>query len=296
MNLPTWAGPSFNCSDWEGREGNDEFTLYHGSVDYDYFKTLKMDILQGRPFSRQFPTDLTSAFIVNRQAVKRMRMENPIGKRLSMGNRKGIIIGVVKDHHFDSLRSKINPLVLRLAPGETNYMIIRLKPGGIPGSLAFIEGQWKIYAPDYPFGYTFLEDVVERMYLGERILGKIVFVFTFLAIFISCMGLFGLVSFMAERRTKEIGIRKVLGATFSGIARLLSREFVKWILLANVIAWPIAYLVMDKWLQNYTYRVSIDIWTFLLAGGAALFIVLVTVGYQTLKAAAANPIEALRYE
>ena len=296
LNLPVWTGPSFNCSDWEGREGNDGFTLYHGSVDYDYFKTLKMDILQGRPFSRQFPTDLTSAFIVNQQAAKRMGMQNPPGKRLSMGNRKGIIIGVVKDHHFDSLRSKINPLVLRLAPGETNYMIIRVKPGGIPGSLAFIESQWEIYAPDYPFGYTFLEDVVERMYLGERILGKIVFVFTLLAIFISCMGLFGLVSFMAERRTKEIGIRKVLGATVSGIARLLSREFVKWILLANAIAWPTAYLLMNQWLQNYTYRVSIGIWTFLLAGGAALLIVLVTVGYQTLKAAAADPIEALRYE
>lgn len=295
-NLPTWAGPSFNCSDWEGSEGNEEFTLYHGSVDYDYFKTFKMKILQGRPFSRQFPNDLTSAFIVNQEAVKQMGMENPIGKRLSMGDRKGIIIGVVKDHHYDSLRSKINPLVLKLAPGETDFMIIRLKPGNISGSLAFIEGQWKTYAPDYPFEYMFLEELVERMYLVEGILGKIVFVFTLLAIFISCMGLFGLVSFMAERRTKEIGIRKALGATVPGIARLLSKEFVKWILVANAAAWPIAFLAMTKWLQNYTYRITIGIWPFLLAGTTALLIALVTVGFQTVKAATANPVEALRYE
>jgi putative ABC transport system permease protein len=175
-------------------------------------------------------------------------------------------------------------------------MIIRLKPGNISGSLAFIKAQWKTHAPDYPFEYMFLEEVVERMYLVEGILGKIVFVFTLLAIFISCMGLFGLVSFMVERRTKEIGIRKVLGATVPGIARLLSKEFVKWILVANAAAWPIAFLAMTKWLQNYTYRITIGIWPFLLAGTAALLIVLVTVGFQTVKAATANPVEALRYE
>ena len=142
----------------------------------------------------------------------------------------------------------------------------------------------------------FLEELVERMYFIEGILGKIVFVFTLLAIFISCMGLFGLVSFMAERRTKEIGIRKVLGATVPGIARLLSKEFVKWILVANAAAWPIAFLAMTKWLQNYTYRITIGIWPFLLAGTTALLIVLVTVGFQTVKAATANPVEALRYE
>ncbi|MCP5102389.1 MAG: FtsX-like permease family protein [bacterium] len=296
MNLPNWTGPSFTCSNWEGRQGDEKFTLYHGAVDYDYFKTFKMDILQGRPFSKQFPTDSTSALIVNQQAAKRMGMENPIGKYLSIGRRNGIIIGVVKDHHFDNLRSKINPLVLRLAPGKADHMIIRVKPGAVPASLAFIEEQWKAHAPDYPFGYLFLEDLVERMYVIEAVLGKLIFVFTLLAIFISCMGLFGLVSFMVERRTREIGIRKVLGATVSGVARLLSREFVKWILLANAIAWPIAFLAVNLWLQNYSYRISIGIWTFILAGAAALLIVLLTVAYQTLKVAVANPVDALRYE
>ena len=296
INLPVWAWPSFTASKWEGKDTDRRLKLHYCYVDYDYFKTFKMKILQGRGFSREFPSDLTSAVILNEEAVKQMEIENPLGKHLDLMNHKGKIIGIVKDFHFNDLRSKIDPLVIKLAPKETDFMVIRVGPNSIPGALELIKRQWKSFAPDYPFKFRFLDDHLDLIYLPERAIGKVVSIFTLLAIFISCLGLFGLASFMTERRTKEIGIRKSLGASVSGIVRLLSKEFLKWIVVANIIAWPIAFLVMNKFLQIYAYRTTIGVWPFLLAGVLALLIAVLSVGSQSIKTAKTNPVEALRYE
>ncbi|NIM14088.1 MAG: FtsX-like permease family protein [Candidatus Aminicenantes bacterium] len=294
-SFPVSGLMSCTFSGWEGRDTDKKIVLYQCVVDYDFFKTFKMDILQGRGFSRKFPSDLTSAVIVNEEAVKQMEMENPLGKHMSIWG-KSKIIGVVKDFHFEYLRNKINPMVIKLAPQNTSHMIVRLLSGNIHDTLDVIKGQWKSFAPEYPFEFTFLDDRLNRMYFLEAIIGKVFWVFTGLAIFISCMGLFGLASFLTEQRTKEIGIRKVLGATVSGIIQLLSKEFLKWVLVANFIAWPIAFLLMSKFLQVYAYRAPMGIWPFLLAGVLGLLITLLSVGYQSTRAAAANPVEALRYE
>jgi ABC-type antimicrobial peptide transport system permease subunit len=296
LNLPNWRWPSFKLSNWEGKDTDKEIPMHHCSVDYDYFKTFKMKILQGRTFSREFPSDLKSAFIVNEEAVKQMEMKNPLGKYLHTWDHKGKIIGVVKNFHFDSFRNKINPLVIHLTPRETDYMILRVQTNNIPGTLNFIEHQWKSFAPVYPFRFTFMDERFNRMYVVEIAMGKVVSVFTVLAIFISCMGLFGLASFMTQQRTKEIGIRKALGASVPGIVQLLSKEFLKWVLLANFIAWPLAFLGMSNWLQIYAYRTGIGVWPFLLAGMLALLIAVLSVGSQSIKTAKTNPVEALRYE
>jgi ABC-type antimicrobial peptide transport system permease subunit len=296
LNLPYWTWPAVTLSYWEGSHIHKEIILHRLSVDYDFFKTFKMNILQGRSFSREFPSDTSSALIVNEEAVRQMKMENPLGKHISAGKYKGKIIGVVKDFHFDILRNKINPLVIKLDPRDTDYMLIRVHPDSIPMTLAAIENQWKSFSPDYPFKFTFLEDLLDRIYLVEVLIGKLVSVFTVLAIFLSCMGLFGLASFMTQQRTNEIGIRKAFGASISGIVQLLSKEFLMWIVVANAIAWPIAFLLMNWFLQIYAYRTSIGVWPFLLAGMLALLIVVLSVGSQSIRTAKTNPVEALRYE
>lgn len=205
-------------------------------------------------------------------------------------------IGVVKDFHFNDLRNKINPLVIKLAPRDTEYMVIRVHPDSIPGTLAVLETRWKSFSPEYPFKFFFLEDRLDLLYMPEKLMGKLISVFTVLAILISCMGLFGLASFMTQQRTNEIGIRKAFGASVSGIVQLLSKEFLKWIAAANIIAWPIAFLLMSHFLRIYAYRTSIGVWPFLLAGVLALLIAVLSVGSQSIKTAKTNPVEALRYE
>ena len=296
MNSPTWEWPSVTLSNWEGRNSDKEIKLYHGSVDYGYFETFKMEIIEGRSFSEQFSTDLTSALIVNEEAVRQMDMMNPIGKRLSAWDHSGSIIGVVKDFNFDNVRNKINPLVLKLAPEETQFIFIRIKPANIQNTLHSIENIVKRVAPEYPFEYSFLTDNLNNLYIIESVILKIVLYFTCLTIFIACLGLFGLVSFIAEERTKEIGIRKVLGASVSNIVLYLSKEFIVLVVLANIIAWPAAYFAMNKLLDNYAYHYNISIFVFLLSAVLAIIITLITVSYQALKAAYANPVDALRYE
>ena len=186
--------------------------------------------------------------------------------------------------------------MIKLTPKETYYMVIRIRPDNIPAALTAIKTQWKSFFPDYPFKVTFLEDRLDRLYMTEMSMGKLALVFTVLAIFISCMGLFGLASFMTQQRTNEIGIRKVFGAPVSGIVKLLSREFLKWVLVSNLIAWPIAFLVMNQFLQIYAYRTSIGVWPFLVAGVLALLITGLSVGSHSIKTAKTNPVEAMRYE
>ncbi|MGA1198175.1 MAG: FtsX-like permease family protein, partial [Candidatus Latescibacterota bacterium] len=259
-------------------------TSYAYSGDYDYFETMGIELISGRIFSRDYITD-KDALIVN-QTYRDKFPERNADK----------IVGVVKDFHTLSLHQKIDPVAIRLDADWRGNTLVRFGKGDVRGLLAFIENTWKQFVPNQPFVYTFLDDRLDRLYRAEQKLGRIFFAFSGIAILVACLGLFGLVAFTAERRTKEIGIRKVVGASVGGIVMLLSRDFVKLVLIANVIAWPVAYWAMRDWLANFAYRIDLGWEVFVLSGGLALVIALLTVGYQAWKAARANPVDALRYE
>jgi len=282
---------------WEGQNPSEEILFRCNLVNYDYFKTFGLKLVAGRPFSKEFATD-TNAVIINETAMKAMGLENPVGKRLAYqdGEFNIEIIGVVKDYHFRSLHQRIEPHILILNTDATQLLCARILGTDIPRTINEVEQVWKKFAPDFPFEYNFLDESLDNLYRPEMRISKIFRYFTILAIFISCLGLFGLASFMAEQRTKEIGIRKVLGASVPGIVLLLSKEFGKWVLVANVIAWPIAWYGMSKWLQNFAYRTNITWTAFIMSAGIALLIALLTVSYQSIKAALANPVQSLRYE
>jgi len=200
----------------------------------------------------------------------------------------------VKDFHFQPAHQGIDPLVLSI--GGPKYLSLKISTRSIPETIGFVEEKWKQFAPGRPFDYFFLDENFDKIYRTELRTMKLFALSSILAILIACLGLFGLISFMAEQRTKEIGIRKVLGASIPEIVILLSREFTKWIIIAIIIAWPVGLYIMQKWLQNYAYRINLGIWIFILSGIATLTIALLTVGYQAFKAARANPVEALKYE
>jgi ABC-type antimicrobial peptide transport system permease subunit len=288
--------------DWEGKDPKTESRMNEVLVDHDFIETLNMTIVQGRGFSKDRATDASEAYIVNEAAVKAMNLESPVGKRFYAptreGMREGTIIGVVKDFHFRPLHDEISPLVMFIAPEKYSFLCIRIQSeiSDMPGTMSFIESVHKKFAPNFPFEYNFLDETFDKLYKSEQKTGSIFGYSTFLAIFISCLGLFGLAAQMAEMRIKEIGIRKVLGASVSGITLLLSKEFMKWVVVANVIAWPVAYYAMNRWIQNFAYRTSIGLWIFFLAAFMAFLIALITVGYQAVKTAMANPVDALRYE
>ncbi len=294
----TFQIPSYNrysaSADWEGKDPSQTINLNISIVDPDYLDTLKLELIEGRNFSWDLSTD-KSHCLLNEEAVKQMGLDSPVGKWLDHGER-GEIIGVVKNYHFMPFSYEIQPLMLLYNPQNFRYAMIRISGMNIPQTLGSIEKVWNKFAPEYPFEYNFLNEDFEKIYKNEMRMGEVFRYFTFLAVFISCLGLFGLASFMAEQRTKEIGIRKILGASVSGITILLSKEFTKWVVVANAIAWPVAYFAMNKWLQGYAYRVNISLLTFALAGVLALIISILTVSYQAIRAALANPVESLRYE
>jgi len=290
-----WSNSTDDVS-WEGKRADEKIGIGVRMVDYDYLKTFQMEMAQGRFFSKEFPTDATEGYIVNEAAVKAMGMKSPLEKRFSLWDRNGKIIGVIKDFHTESLHNEIGPFVLLIWPDWYGWMSVKLKSDNVSSALGFLENKIKEFVLGYPLEYQFLDVEIDNLYKTEQLTGKIIIYITLLALFISCLGLFGLASFTAEQRTKEIGIRKALGASVSGIVVLLSREFTKWVVIASLIAWPIAYFAMNKWLQNFVYRTSIGWWTFILAGVLALVIALFTVSYQSIKAALANPVDSLRYE
>jgi putative ABC transport system permease protein len=258
---------------------------------------------EGRSFSREFPTDAGGAYILNERAVQLMGLESPLGKEIEVWRKKGVIIGIVKDAHFRSLKRQIEPQIQYfysdLDSSEMNefgVVLVRIKGGQTPEALALLEETWKKMERDYPFEFGFLDQSVDNQYRNETQISQIINIFTLLGLFISCMGLFGLSSFMAEQRTKEVGIRKILGASESQILFMLSTDFAKWVGLASLIAWPAAYFILRRWLGEFAYRVNISIPTFLLSTAFALLVALLTVGYQAIKAATQNPVESLRYE
>ncbi len=292
---PTQVG-NINPVYWEGRGPEQYETMNFIACDYDYIKTFEMEIVQGRDFSRDFPTDLQN-YIVNEEAVKFMGLKDPVGKLFSIWQNKGQIIGVVKNFHSRSLHNEIVPVCITLnQEWGPNYVFVRLKPANISQALNEVEEIWKKSSPHFPFAYQFLDEVFEEQYRTDQRTGAIFKYFAILAVFISCLGILGLAAFTAEQRTKEIGIRKILGASVSGIVSLVSREFIILLALANAIAWPAAYFLSRRLLDSYAYRTGITVWIFVTAGALALAVALFTVSFQALKAARTDPAKALRYE
>ncbi len=300
--LPTNIAKSNSGFDWEGRTAEEDLAMNRVLVDHDFVTTLNMEMVQGRSFSKKITTDASEGYILNETAITAMALESPVGKRFSFnardGLREGTIVGVVRDFHFQSLRNGMKPLTIYMAPDECNYICVRLRSDSpdLPGTIKFIEDKMHAVVPDLPFEYHFLDEAFDSMYRAEQQLGKIFSYATFLAILIVCLGLLGLSAFMAEQRTKEIGIRKVVGASILNIVRLLTKEFVILVSLANIIAWPIAYYAMTDWLSSFAYRQRIGIETFVLAATLALVLAFVTVGFQATRAAFANPVDSLKYE
>jgi putative ABC transport system permease protein len=265
-------------------------------VGFDFLDTYKMKLAQGRFFSREFTSDRTQAFVINEAAAQAMQMSDPIGKDLEMYDRKGSIIGVVKDFHFENMHQKIEPLVFSFTE-HCVYFTIRLKGERLPETIQYIHKQTQTYFPDLPFEFHFWKDTLEQFYRTEWRMGQLFTYFSILAIFISCLGILGLASFVIARKTKEIGIRKVLGASVAELLALLTGDFMKWILWANAIAWPVAFLGMESWLRHFAYRTTIGWWwSFAAAAIFSLFIALLTISWEVLRAARANPVESLRYE
>ncbi|MCI0496573.1 ABC transporter permease [candidate division KSB1 bacterium] len=287
----------------EFQKDNGENKLVHYQlleVDYNFIDLFEMEMVQGRNFSRTFGSDSATALIVNETFVKQMDWANPIGKQVPQvwsgpDDARYHIVGVVKDFHARPLHLNIKPIIMRCRP-NSYWIHIRIIPGNFDGTLTDIQNLYNRFKARYPFQHFFLDDQFNQMYQSEQKLGQILMYSNILAIFIACLGIFGLATYTAERRTKEIGIRKVLGASIPGIVSLLSWNFTKWVLIANIIAWPIAYCGMAKWLQNFTYRINLEWWTFVSAGFVTLLIALITVCYHSLNAAVANPVKSLRYE
>lgn len=284
--------------DWPNDQIGNKVTVYVGHVDYDFTDLYDIKVTKGRNFSRDFPTDENRAILLNEAAVKSLGWESTLGRMVSHYGSPGAveIIGIVKNFNFQSLHTKIKPLYLYLDPSGGNYLSVKIKASNIPETIEFLRAGMKRFSPNYPFEYYFFDDVFDMAYRAEQRMESIFSTFAFLSIFIACLGLLGLVSFVAEQKTKEIGIRKVLGASATNIISLLSKKFIKWIIVANVVAWPIAHYFMNKWLQNFAYGIDFSLWIFALATVLALFIAFLTISFQTIKAATANPVDSLRYE
>ncbi len=271
--------------------------------DYNFARTYKITMAEGRFLSREHPSD-SGAIVLNQAAVKAFGLKDPVGKTLyslpSPGQKPQpfVIIGVMKDFNYQSLHQAIRPLGIGLFQrgGFGKFVSVRIVPGNYRRTIAFLQQTWNKYADNEAFDYDFLDQDLNHLYREDIRTDRIAGVFSALAIFIACLGLLGLAAFTTEQRTKEIGIRKVLGASVPELIGLLSSEFAKWVLIANVIAWPLAYLIMDRWLQNFAYKTSINLWIFVASGLIALLIAIATVSSQAIKAATANPIRALRYE
>ncbi|MBC7919788.1 MAG: ABC transporter permease [Ferruginibacter sp.] len=293
---PTQIENNTGGVDWTGKDPNVSILFTQAAVGYDFVKTMNLKVLQGRDFSKAFATDSVS-YLINEAAWQRIGYRDPINQPLTFWQKKGKIVGVVKDFHFNSFHEPIQPLILRL--GETDdygSALIRTEPGQTKEALASLEKLTKQLNPKFPFTYYFSDEEYQKLYQSEQVVGKLSNYFAFLAIFISCLGLLGLAAFTAEQRTKEIGVRKVLGASVGDIVALLSTDFLKLVLLANLIAWPLAWWATNRWLADFAYRTPIGWGVFALAGLAALLIALLTVSFQAIKAAVANPVKSLRTE
>ncbi|GAB4010023.1 ABC transporter permease [Spirosoma migulaei] len=294
--VPTNIGSSTGGVSWTGKDPNVNIEITQTAVGYDLMKTLKARLVAGRDFSPEFSMDTTN-YIINEATAARTGYKNPVGQPITMWGKPGKIIGVMENFHFQSMHTAISPLILRLStePSSQRYLI-RTQPGQTKQAVASIEALWKQQNPKFPFSYQFADDEYQKLYKSESIVGSLANYFASLAIFISCLGLFGLATFTAEQRTKEIGVRKVLGASVGNIIGLLSQDFLKLVLIAIVIATPLAWYAMTQWLEGFAYKIDLAWWMFALAGVLAIGIALLTVSFQSVKAALLDPVKSLRSE
>jgi len=294
---PTSISSNGGSASWDGKDPSQNYLIGYAAVDFDYPETLKIEMAAGRTFSRKFASDSGRAWLVNEEVAKLMGLAPAavVGKRFVWGV-EGTIVGVMKNFHYQSVRNAVEPLAVIVAPEEYRFTIVRLKAGEIPAALQEVKKTWQNVFPQYPCEYRFFDEDFGLMYQNDERMGSLLKVFAGLAVIIACLGLFGLASYTAEQRTKEIGVRKFLGASSPGIVFLLSREFAKWVMIANIVAWPCAYLLMKNWLQGFAYRSAIAWWLFALTGAGTLAIALLTVSFQAVRAARANPVDSLRYE
>ena len=296
-----WGGGIIRTIRAEGHEGTD-WRMPLLEVDEDYLDVFQIGLVEGRKFDPiAFPTDMSKAFIINETAVARLGWDDPIGKSFEWvdreRNRKGTVIGVVRDFHYSPLRDKIGPVALTLRHQQFYNLGARVKAEGMEETLTFFEKTWKRFAPaDQPFEYMMWDKQFEYMYSAEQRAQALTLLSSGMAILLACMGLFGLAAFTVEQRVKEIGVRKVLGASVSNIVLLISRTFAFMVLIANLFAWPVVYFAMRSWLDGFAYRTDLSWWIFVLSGVVALAIALFTVSFHALRAAVSNPVEALRHE
>lgn len=289
-----------NEAEWEGKPSGDKQTLMIHAVDYDYADLFSIEMAHGRFFSREFATDAMEGIVLNETAVRRLGWRNPVGKWFRCpipyqpDRPRGRVIGVVKDYNFRSLHEPIEPLILAIAPGWITDLYIRLDGNDLSAAVSSVGKIMAQYAPDYPFEFRFLDEEIENLYQAETRMGTLVRTGSGLAVLIACLGLFGLASFMAEQRTKEIGIRRVLGSSVEEIVLLFSKNFLIWVAAANLIAWPVAWWAMSRWLENFAFRTPLTPWPFLLSGAAALLLAVLTVSWQSIRAATADPVRSLR--
>jgi putative ABC transport system permease protein len=262
-------------------------------VDNNFIDFYDLKVTQGRKFSREFRKDAEEACILNQTASRMTGWDDPLNRRYN----EGTVIGVIEDFHFAPLNVEIAPLCLRLNRDPGEWLSIKVDSHNIPGALAIIKRVWEKYSMEYPFVYSFLDERIDRLYSAQQKLAQSLTYFSAILIFVACLGLIGLASYTTEHKTKEIGIRKVLGASAGSVLGLLGKKYVRWLILASIIAWPVAYYMMQKWLQdNFVYRIKIGIITFIFSAAVVFAITLISVGFQTIKAATANPVESLRYE
>jgi len=300
-NVP--GSSMFSDTTYKRGDTDEIFPLIFMETDYEFVDTYGFDVTHGRRFSKEFSTDIDGAIMVNQAAAREIGYtpEEAVGKKLlrfmSLTEFKELtIVGVVENFHFKSLHRIIEPCLLELNPENFDTISIRIMPGDFRGTIGFIQQKWGEIFPGEQFEYSFLDSRIDLLYKSEGRMRSIFLIFAILSIFVACLGLFGLATFTAEERTKEIGVRKVMGATAANIVLLLCKEFAKWVLVANVVAWPVAYFIMSKWLQNFAYQTSVGLWPFVLSAVLALLIALFTVSYQSIKAAITDPVECLRYE
>ena len=295
-NSPTVIEHHTGSISWPGKDPNLAISFADGVVGYDFVKTMKLQITDGRDFSREYGTDSTS-YLLNETAANKIGLKNMVGQTISWGNRPGKVIGILKDFHFNSMHQAIDPLIMRL---DENWpwgtIIVRTEAGKTKSAIAGLQKLCKDLNPKFPFTYQFSDDEFSKLYKSEAVVGQLSNYFAFLAFFISCLGLFGLATFTAAQRTKEIGVRKVLGASVPSIIAMLSGNFLRLVLMAILIALPVAWWIMHNWLQSYEYRINISWVIFLLAGLFAIVIALFTTSFQAIKAAMANPVKSLRTE
>lgn len=294
-DLPVDINGSSADLNWEGKPEKLILSTAPLQVGYDYVVTMGMTMVKGRDFSRDFASD-SGAYIINETAARTMGMADPIGKEISFWKGKGRIIGVVKDFHFKSMRENINPMVMMLEPKDNNYLVIRLRKGEVAAQVASIEKVYNTLNPGHPADYHFMDALFDNLYRTESMLKKLAQVFAVVAVLISCLGLFGLSVFTAEQRRKEISIRKVMGASVANVTTLLSSAFLRLVLISILVATPLSWYLMNKWLSGFAYHTGLSAGIFIYSAMGAILIALATVAYQSVKAALANPVHSLKAE